>query len=238
MIVTLGGCAATQTLVSKKDLEVQVKTSTAIFVDPVPQNKRTVYLDVKSGVMEFDRREFKQFVRDQFVNSNDNNYVLVDNPEEAQFTMVVYVLNLEKTSPTAAEQALKSGYMGGAIAAGATVGAIANSSNRYTGAGAGAIAGGAIELVSSSLVKDVFFMLVCDIQIKEKLSNGAVVRKDTQVDTKVSDAGSSRQSVSEVSARKEYRTRIVTTANQVNLELASAKELMFKKTGYALSGFF
>ena len=81
-------------------------------------------------------------------------------------------------------------------------------------------------------------MLVCDVQIKEKLSNGAIVRKDTKIDSKVSDAGSSRQTVSEVSVRKEYRTRIVTTANQANLEFADAKDLMFQKTGYAMAGFF
>lgn len=65
-----------------------------------------------------------------------------------------------------------------------------------------------------------------------------MVRRDTQIDTKVSDKGSSRQTVSEVSDRKEYRTRIVTTANKVNLKLEDASELMFTKTAYAMAGFF
>src|SRR3954471_1338365 len=50
----LGGCAATQTLLAKKDLVVQSRTSTAVFVDPVARPKRTIYLDVKSGVEAFD----------------------------------------------------------------------------------------------------------------------------------------------------------------------------------------
>ncbi len=233
----LGGCAATQVALSKKDLDVQARTSTAIFVDPVSREKRTVYLDVKSGVMEFDRRRFKDFVAEQFAGL-DQGYRIVDDPEVAQFQMVAYVLNLEKTSPSAAEVALNQGYMGGSVVAGAAVGAVANNSNPYHGAVAGGIFGGAAELVSGALVKDVTYMLVCDVQIKEVAANGAIVRKDTKVDAKVSDAGTGRQTVSEVSTRKEYRTRIVTTANKANLKLEDAEETMFQKTAYAMAGFF
>jgi hypothetical protein len=232
----LGGCAATQLALSKKDLDVQTRTSTAVFVDPVPRDKRTIYLDVKSGVMEFDRRQFKNFVKEQFTQFNDNGYKIIDDPDKAQFQMIAYVLNLEKADPTAAEQALHQGYMGGAVLGGAAVGGLATHSAR--GAVGGAVVGGATEFITGSLVKDVTYMLVCDIQIKEKAAKGVMVRKDTQVDTKVSDAGTSRQSVSEVSNKKEYRTRIVTTAEKVNLKLEDAQDLMFKKTAYAMAGFF
>lgn len=232
----LGGCAATQVALSKKDLDVQTRTSTAVFVDPVPREKRTIYLDVKSGVMEFDRRAFKRFIKEQFTQFNDNGYKIIDDPDKAQFQMIVYVLNLEKTDPTAAEAALRQGYMGGAVLAGAAAGGLTTHSRR--GAVAGGLIGGAAEFISGSLVKDVTYMLVCDIQIKEKAAKGVLVRKDTQIDTKVSDAGTSRQTASEVSNRKEYRTRIVTTAEQANLELKDAQELMFKKTAYAMAGFF
>ncbi|MET1254509.1 complement resistance protein TraT [Aliikangiella maris] len=234
----VAGCSATQVLLSKKDLDVQTRTSTAIFVDPVAQDKRTIFLDIRSGVMEFNRNHFKTFVAEQFTQPGGSGYVLVDDPEAAQFQMIVYVLNLEKASPTAAEAALGQGYLGGAVASGAAVGAIANNSSPYRGAVSGGILGGAAEFISGSLVKDVTYMLVADVQIKEKARKGVYVRKDSQVDAKVSDAGSSRQTYSEVSNKKEYRTRIVTTANQANLELNEAIDLMFKKTAYAMAGFF
>lgn len=236
-LATLAGCAATQVALSKKDLDVQTRTSASIFVDPVPAAKRTIYLDIRSGVMEFNRNAFTQFVKDQFANGG-SGYRVVDNPDEAQFVMLAYVLNLEKSSPTAAEAALNGGYMGGAVASGAAVGAIANNSHRWRGAAVGGIAGGAAEFVAGSLVKDVTYMLVCDIQVSEQTKHGAIVRTDTQIDTKVSDSGSSRQTVSEVSNRKEYKTRIVTTANKVNLKLEDAQDLMFQKTAFALAGFF
>jgi len=232
------GCAATSTLLSKKDLDVQTRTSTAIFVDAVAKDKRTIYVDIRSGVMEFDRNAFKRFVVEQFSAPGGSGYRVIDDPEEAQFQMNVFVLNLEKTSPTAAEVALGKGYTGGAIAAGVAVGAMANSSNRYQGAAAGGLLFGVTDFISGSLVKDVTFMLVADVQIKEKARKGVYVRKDSKIDTKISDSGSSRQTVSEVLNKKEYRTRIVTTANKVNLKLVEAQDLMFKKTAYAMAGFF
>lgn len=233
----LSGCAATETALAHKDLDVQARTSTSVFVDPVARPKRTIYLDIKSGVMEFDRRKFKDFVREQFL-TNDNGYQLIDDPDQAQFHMVAYVLNLEKTSPTAAEEALNKGYMGGAIIAGAAVGGIANTSHPVNGIVGGGILGGGAELISGALVKNVTYMLVCDVQITEKAKEGVLVRKDSKLNAKVSDSGSTQQTISEVSDRKEYRTRIVTTANKANLKLEEAQDLMFKKTAFAMSGFY
>lgn len=232
----LAGCAATQTALGHKDLEVQTRTSTAIFVDQVPRKKRTIYVSVRSGVMEFDRRSFKRFIKEQFA-QNDEGYRVVDEPDKAQFQMNVYVLNLEKTNPTAAEEALNRGYVG-SVAAGAAAGALVNRGNPYRGAVAGGLLGGVAESISGALVKNVTYMLVADVQIKEKARKGVIVRKDTKISAKVSDSGTSTQRVSEVGIRKEYQTRIVTTANKANLDLAEAQDLMFKKTAYAMAGFF
>jgi hypothetical protein len=241
--VWLAGCAATQTSLSKKDLDVQTKTSTSIFVDAVTANKRTIYLDIRSGVQEFDRNQFRNFVSQQFQN-NSNGYRLSDNPETAQFTMVAYVVNLEKASPTAVQAALGQGFISGnstadsAIAGAALGSAMSSRADSTKGALGGAVALGAVDFVAGNLVKDVTYMLVVDVQIKERAAPGAIVRKDTAIKTKVSDDGASKQTVSEVSNQKEYRTRIVTTANKVNLKLEEAQPKMFDKTAYALSGFF
>lgn len=239
LVVFLGGCAATQVAISKRELDVQARTSTAIFVDPVPKDRRTVYLDIRSGVMEFDRRKFKQFVKEQFA-QNDNGYQLVDDPDAAQYQMIAYVLNLEKASTSAAEAALGQGYVGGAVA-GAAVGGLvgqASANNPFPGMIVGGLVGGAATTIADSFVKDVTYMLVSDIQITEKAAKGVLVRKDTKIDAKVSDAGTSQQTVSEARNKKEYRTRIVTTANKANLKLEEAQDLMFQKTAYAMSGFF
>jgi hypothetical protein len=231
----LGGCAASQTLLAKKDLVVQSRTSAAVFVDPVARPKRTIYLDVKSGVEAFDRHAFKQFVAEQFA-TNDDGYRLVDDPDSAQFTMVAYVRNLEETNPTAAEKALEGGYKGQAALVGGVTGAIAGGTLATTAGGA--VLGGLTEHVTGYWVKDVTFLLVCDVQIRERVGEGVVVQKDTDIGARVSNDGYSRQFASEETDHKEYRTRIVTTANKANLSLADAQPEMFRKTAYAISGLF
>lgn len=236
----LSGCAATSVALGKKDLEVQTKTSTSVFVDPVSRDKRTVYLDVRSGVMEFDRNAFTRVIKDQFSQS-DKGYRIVDEPDQAHFQMLVYVLNLEQADMSAAHAALQEGYVGGGEAlAGGAVGAVigANRGHAWGGAALGAVAASGMSMVANALVKDVTFMLVCDISIRERVADGVYVRRDTQLNNQVSDSGSSLSRVSEVTDRKDYRTRIVTTANKANLELVEAQDLMFQKTAYAMAGFF
>ncbi len=235
IVTVLSGCSALSTSIAKRNLDVQAKTSTAIFVDAVEREHRTIYVEIRSGVMEFDRRKFKKFVKAQIA-ENDGGYKVVDSPKRAQFHLNIYVLNLEKASPTAAEAALRQGYIGGGVVAGAVVGGVATGSAR--GAVAGGIIGGVGTTIANAFVQDVTYMLVADVQIKEKARKGVIVRKDSQVSSKVSDAGTSTQRYSEATNRKEYRTRIVTTANKANLKLEEAQELMFKKTAYAMAGFF
>ena len=238
ILSTFIGCAAIETSVAKRNLDVQTKTSTAIFVDPVKKELRTVYVDIRSGVMEFDRRAFREHVMKEFGN-NVNGYRVTDNPEEAQYLMSVYVLSLEKSSPTAAERALKQGYTGDR-GAGAMAGAVVGAEHGGTASSTvgGGILGALGTTAANAFVQDVTYMLVADVQIKEKTRKGVIVRKDTQISAKVSDGGTSTQRVSEATNRKEYRTRIVTTANQANLELPDAQPVMFQKTAYAMSGFF
>jgi cell division protein FtsL len=87
-------------------------------------------------------------------------------------------------------------------------------------------------------VQDVVYILVADIQIKERTKKGVIVRRDLKVNTKISDDGATTQNYSKATNPKDYRTRVVTTANKANLELEEAQPLMFDKTTYARSSFF
>ncbi|MET0382585.1 MAG: complement resistance protein TraT [Burkholderiaceae bacterium] len=242
IVAALVGCAAASVSLAKKDLVVQTKTSTAVFVDPVAPADRTLYVEVRSGVQEFDRRAFSKYIKQEF-STNENGYRIVDDPTKARYQMLAYVLNLEESNPTAAEAALHQGYVGGDVMAGAVAGGVigANSHGRlggYGGAAVGGLLAGGVSMVANSLVHDVTFVLVCDVSIRERAAPGVLVRKDTAITAKVSDGGTSQQRVSEVSDKKEYRTRIVTTANKANLKLEEAQDSMFSKTAYAMSGFF
>lgn len=233
MIFALSGCAAVHTSIAKKDLDVQTKISTSIFVAPVTKDKRKIYLEVRSGVMEFDRNAFRQALNAQILASG-NGYTFVDGPDKAQYTMSVFVRNLEKASPSAAENAINSGFQG--VAAGATLSYATGGSRRN--ATAAGLLGGLASTAANAFVKDVTYLLVADIQIQERAGKGVIVRRDSKTNTKISDDGATTQTYSEATNTKEYRTRVVTTANKANLELAEAQPLMFEKTAYAMASFF
>jgi len=229
----LGGCSAIHTSVAKRNLDVQTKISTSIFVEPVAKAKRKIYLEVRSGVMEFDRNSFRKAIEEQLVNSG-NGYRLTDEPEKAQYRMSVFVRNLEKTTPEGAARALSSGYQG--VGVGVAAGYALGGSGRDM-AGSGLLMAG-VGVVANAFVQDVMYLLVADIQIKENAGKGVIVRRDSKVNSKISDDGGTTQTFSEASNKKEYRTRVVTTANKANLELAEAQPLMFEKTAYAMAAFF
>ncbi|SEL34243.1 TraT complement resistance protein [Colwellia chukchiensis] len=233
LITTLASCSAIHTSVAKRNLDVQTKVSTAIFVDPVPAEQRKIYLEVRSAVMEFDRNSFRKALSHQLVNSG-NGYTLTDNPDNAQYRMSVFVRNLEKTTPEAASSALSAGFQGVAIGAAAS----AATGGSYRGAAATGLAVGLASTVANAFVQDVVYLLVADIQIKERAKQGVIVRRDSKINSKISDDGATTQTYSEATNLKEYRTRVVTTANKANLELAEAQSLMFDKTAYAMSAFF
>ncbi len=104
----------------------------------------------------------------------------------------------------------------------------------YAGAAVGGLLAAGISTVANAMVKDVTHMLVVDVQIQERTRKVVIVRKDTSINARVSDSGTSQQRVCEATNRKEYRTRIVTTANKVNLKLSEARDLRCKKTAYAI----
>jgi cell division protein FtsL len=95
-----------------------------------------------------------------------------------------------------------------------------------------------VSTAANAFVKDVTYLLVADIQILEKAGKGVIVRRDSKTNTKISDDDATTQTYSEATNKKEYRTRVVTTANKANLELAEAQPLMFEKTAYAMASFF
>ncbi|MBU2876480.1 MULTISPECIES: complement resistance protein TraT [Alteromonadaceae] len=233
LTLMLSGCAAVHTSIAKKDLDVQTKLSTSIFVDAVAPEKRKIYLEVRSAVMEFDRNAFREALVSQ-ISGSGNGYSFVDSPEDAQFSMSVFVRNLEKASPTAAANYLRTGFEG--VAAGSALGYAAGGG--YRDAAAGGLVGGLVSTAANAFVKDVTFLLVADIQIKERARSGVLVRRDSKINTKISDDGATTQTYSEATNQKEYRTRVVTTANKANLELEEAQPTMFDKTAYAMASFF
>jgi outer membrane lipoprotein SlyB len=236
--LVLSGCAAVHTSIAKKDLDVQTKMSDTVFLDPVAPEQRTVYLSVRntSDKSNFDIAGPVARVLE------GKGYSVTNNPKRAHYWLQVNVLSVDKASPTAAQATLGAGY-GGAIATGAAVGAATGAAlGDWTGAGIGGLAGaaafGIADTIAGAAVKDVMFMAITDVEIAERGEEGVVIRQDSQQDAKQGIGGSRRQSSTKVSNMNKYRTRVVSTANKVNLQYNEAAPDLTNGLARSIAGLF
>jgi hypothetical protein len=238
-LMFLSGCAATQVAISKRNLDVQTKMSETIFLEPVGPDKKVMYVEVRN-TSDKDNFDLEGPIKAAMAK---RGYRVTQNPDEAHYRLQANVLQVSKTDPTAAAAALHGGY-GGPVAAGAVAGAMIGgaASKSWAGAGIGAAAGGllagATETVTGSLVKDVVFMVVTDVQLVEKAADGVIVRQDSQQSIAQGMGGTQQQTTSEVTKNKKYRTRVVSTANKANLEYEEAAPVLTEGLTRALSGLF
>lgn len=229
--LALSGCAAMVTALKYKDLEVGTKMSETIFLDPVSPEKRTVWIELKNtSDQEIDLSPLTNLLAAK-------GYRVVTDPEKVQYLLQVNVLFVGKTSQAAIDASLGAGYGGplaGAIA-GAGIGAgLGDAKGAAIGAGAGALAGGALEMIAGALVKAVTYAVVTDFQLSER---SAVTVAQQQTATLTQGAQTQvHQQVAETTPWKRYRSRVASTATQVNLDFNDAKPVLVERLLKSLAG--
>lgn len=230
----LASCAAVQTSIEHRDLNVQTRMSESIILPPTSPLERTIWVDFRNTSDK--DVEIGEQVRSCLA---AKGYTLVADPKAAHYWLQSNVLAFAKADPSAAQQAFANGY-GGAltgIATGGTIGALAGG---YRGAAIGGLAGGVVlglgEVIANSSVKNVTFAGITDVQISEQ-TNQQVERKER---SSVRQGTSSvvQQSASSTSNQFQYRTRVVSTANKVNLDFAEAQPAVQGALAKSVCGLF
>jgi hypothetical protein len=234
LALLLGGCAATTTAISKRNLDVQTKMTETIFLDPVPAAERTVFVQVRntSDKPDFD---IEPAVRAAV---ESRGYRVVDDPTEAHYLLQANVLQAGRNSESGAENSFAGGFgsmiLGGAAGAGA--GRVA-SENPSVIIG-GALAGAAIAAVADAFVQDVTYSIISDVQVSERAGEGVVVTESARQDLSQGTSGNRVLSSTETSDWKRYRTRIMSKADKVNLEFEEAAPDLVAGLTRAISGIF
>lgn len=224
----LGGCAATATMIEKKDLVVQTKLSATVFLDPVAPEQRTLFVEVRNTS---DRPDFdiERPIRSRLA---QRGYILVDDPNEATFWLQANVLHVGRIDETAAEQAVLGGYGSrlGVAAAARRAGGYGRSGDNA------AIAASAADFLLSRAVRDVTYSVITDVQLSQYTDQ--VVREDAR-STLAQGTGTQRQQrVVEARNRKQYQTRVVSTANKANLQFEEALPALTSGLVQSVSGVF
>ncbi len=156
--VGLSGCAAAQVALSHKNLNVQTKMSNTIFVPPVPRAEQTVYVQFKNTADQ--SLNVPALTQELDADLTNQGYRVVPY-SQAHYLLQINVLSIGKMNPSAAQSALGGGF-GGALAGAAAGGLIGGS---YLGAGVGGLVGGIGSMVADSLVKNVTYGMITDVQI-------------------------------------------------------------------------
>lgn len=229
-IANLIGCAAVQTSLEHKNLEVSSQQSETIFLDEVPKAQKTVHVSIKN-------------TSDQDINITSrikkslegHGYKVVSNLNQAHYLLQANILKVGKMSVAASKQALGQGY--GSLLSGVGTAAVASglgaSGNTAVGFG---LVGGLVDMAANSLVKDVNYSMITDVQVSERVNH-----KITEFNKSNLANGSSSQTIQNYNTQsnfQRYRTRVVSSADKVNLEFAEAKPKLEQSLIKVLSGIF
>lgn len=227
----VSGCAATQTAISKRDLDVQTKMSDSIFLDPVTSDKQVVYVQTRNVS---DRPQL-DLGPELAAAVQARGYQVTDKLEDAHYLLQMNVLYVGKADPSAAEKAFAGGY--GSVIGTAAAGAAAGSAvGGYDAAVAGGLIGGALAVVADAAVKDVTYTIMTDVQVSER-TDTAVTEKTEQSLTQGS-GGTREVTAEETTNWKRYQTRVMSTANQVNLDFEDALPRLRQGIVRSVSGIF
>ena len=230
----LSGCSAMNTAIKKKDLDVQTKMSETIFLEPCSPEEKIVYFDIRNTSDK--DINIKATVEAAFKN---RGYKITQDPKKARYMLQGNILKVGKSDLRESKSFLGTGF--GAGLSGAALGAASGyglTGSSRTGAALG-LAGAALGFVGDALVKDVFYVMVTDLQIRERPLDGEVITQTQEADLAQGSSSKVKQDIKGGKVKwKTYRTRIVSTANKMNLEFAEAQPVLESALSRSMSGIF
>lgn len=230
IVATLCSCAATQTAIEHGKLSTSTKMSETIFLDPVSEGQKTAYISVKNTSDQ--KINFESQLAQAL---QSHGYKVLKNPGSAHYLVQVNILKIGKMSRKASEAAIGSGFGStlAGIGTGVAVGGLTNSTNAMI---AGGLAGGLASMAADSLIKDVNYAMITDIQISERTRHK--IKQRTQASLQNGSSTHTTQDYSEESNLKRYRTRLVSNADKVNLNFADARSILEREAANSIAGIF
>ena len=239
LVFIVNGCAATRTLIEKRNLTVETKMSETIFLEPVSPEQRVVYVDVKNTT-DKELLGIEYGIKGRIIS---NGFRVTEDPAEATFILQANILKVGKSDLEDANAMLGTGYEGvveGAVIGGVIGGAIGGDVDEINkGTVAGAVAGGIVGFLFDALVTDDLFTMVTDVQIRERAREGELVYQSEDTDVSQGTATRTKQTshVDDIKW-KIYRTRIVSVANKANLDFEEAKPHLQAGLERSIGGIF
>lgn len=241
--LSMVGCSAMNTAMKKQDLDVESKTSYSIVLEPIALEERVVYARVKDLSGNSMRKEMQKILNKTLI---DEGITVTSDPKKANLMLNASIISASKTTREESERALIGGYSGGlegALALGGIAAATGGDGGNIASLG---LAGAAVGFLADTLIDDVYYTFILDVQLREKPLNGDSIANSTKNQSakglSTSNSATLSQNSSSVTRGDNfnwivYETRIVTTANQMNLDIKEAIPEVQNKTASTLAEF-
>ncbi|MEN4052417.1 complement resistance protein TraT [Sulfurimonas sp. NWX79] len=229
MSMGFSGCSAMHTAIKKRNLDVQTKMSDTIFLEPVSPDKKIIYFNIRNT------SDKEVHVKDAIVNElKAKGYKITNDPAKATYMLQGNILKVSKTDKREAQGLMGSGY-GAAV-----TGALAGGTAAYAmNAGGRGTAGVALGFLGDALVDDTFYVMVTDLQIRERPLEGEIVTQTQQASLAQGSSTKVQQDIKGGKVKwKTYRTRIISTAEKVNLDFSEAEPVLEKALARSIAGTF
>ena len=226
LLLTIVSCSTMHTVISKRNLDVQTKMSDTIWLEPAAPNQKIVFVKISNTTGK------NLNIEQKIVNAlSAKGYRVVNDPAEAKYWLQANILKVDKVNLDN-----DNGFSDAALGAG--IGGILGaqrSGGAYTALGWG-LAGAAIGTLADALVNDTAYAMVTDILISEK--TGRNVQTSTKNAVKQGNSGTMTSSTSSSSNIEKYSTRVLSTANQVNLKFNRAVPILEDELIKVITGIF
>ena len=225
-LLMMVSCSTMHTVISKRNLDVQTKMSDTIWLEPAAANQKTVFVKISNTSGK--NLNIEQKIANTL---SAKGYRIVNDPAEAKYWLQANILKVDKVNldkDSGFSDAVLGAGIGGVLGAQRSGGA-------YTALGWG-LAGAAIGTLADALVDDTAYAMVTDILISEK--TGRNVQNSTRNSVKQGNSGTMTSSTSSSSNIEKYSTRVLSTANQVNLNFNSAIPILEDELIKVITGIF
>ncbi|MFT4927664.1 MAG: outer membrane lipoprotein SlyB [Phenylobacterium sp.] len=227
--IYMTGCSAIYTKMAKNDLVSKTKMSKTIFLDPVSPEKRIVFLQIRNT------SDQPAFALEEQIKGKllKRGYMVTDDPEKASYWLQANVRKVVEDDGEYGEVALAKGFEGAVT--GGYIGSAFGDGNGKIGA---VIAGALIGMAIQANTKDVYYTAVTDVLVSVRAREGEVLTTKENSRVNMGSSGSRRVSSTGTTDMKQYQTRIVSTANKVNLEYDEAAFTLRTGLINSISGIF
>ncbi len=224
--ITLASCSAIYNRTYNSDLKISTKMSQNLTLDPVPDDQKTYWLEVKNTS---DNPSFN--IRNEILNTlATRGYKSVNNPKVAHYWLQANILRAEKVSD-ASEERFNQSIIQGGLAGGVASGLAGRGNGGIIALGAlGGAALGALLDYDSQNIK---YAVLVDLVVSEKIENGSATEDSSQT-IGSGNSGSKVITSKRNLDRNKYNVKILSTAEKVNLTIQEATSEMQKAISSAI----